>query len=118
MTKLSDWELVKDLHLLVCVEIIYSHGTDFDSPIVTSVSYYFCTYQAAIEKHLNQVAFGSNFGAFILFIVIGVASTICLLLSTDCIIIVTMQQTIIVAGQIAEVQDSSTAMLMTKTVPL
>ena len=113
--------LVRGLHLLLHAAIIYSHGTDFDSPIVTSASYYFCTCQAAIEKRLNRVASGSNFGPSMLFIAnfdIGVASTICSLVPTDCIIVVIVQPMIIVATQVAEVQDSSTVMLMMKTVPL
>jgi len=119
MTKLFNWGLVRGSHLLLYVKIIYSHGTDFDSPIVTSVGYYFCTYQVAIERHLIRVAFGFSFGPSILFIAIVVASTICLLLpTTNCIIVVIVQPKIIVARQVAEVQDSSTVMPMTKTVPL
>jgi hypothetical protein len=79
---------------------------------VTSVGYYFCTYQVAIERHLIRVAFGFSFEPSILFIAIVVAST------TDCIIVVVVQPKIIVARQVAEAQDSSTVMPMTKTVPL
>jgi len=79
---------------------------------VTSVGYYFCTYQVAIERYLIRLAFGFNFVPSILFIAIVVAST------TDCIIVVVVQPKIIVARQVAEAQDSSTVMPMTKTVPL
>ena len=86
---------------------------------MTSVGYYFCTYQVAIERHLIRLAFGFNFVPSILFIAIVVASTIYSLPpTTDCIIVVIVQPKIIVARQVAGVQDSSTVMPMTKTVPL
>lgn len=107
--------------MLFNIEIVYSRGTDFDNPVETFASYYFCTYRAAIGTHLTQVATSSSFGPLILSTtdtVITVVSTICLLLSTGCIIVIIEQLMIIGVAKIAEEQDFSTTMLMTKTVPL
>lgn len=103
--------------MLFNIEIVYSRGTNFGNPVETSASYYFCTYRAAIRKHLTQVATSSSFGPLMLFTVVTVVITICLLLFTDCIIVVIAQLMTIGVAKIAEEQDFST-MLMTKTDPL
>ena len=98
MTRFFNRGLVRDLHLLLYVKIIYSQATYFDSLLLTSVGYYFFKYQVANVWHLIRVAIGFSFVPSTLFIAIVVAFTICFLLpTTDCIIVVIVQPNIKVA---------------------